>query len=161
MMLVVLLLSFQVFADDVAEIPKFQSAYEAINTSNPFSEKFGTHIDLQNLPIGVVQIKKILDNPIIASYMKVLSKREVASAPAVIASHPKRNTLIYAEIGWIILMIWIRFWRYGRTKNAFEKFWVFTTNTLAYLTIGVIVIPWVVLGRAFGQMMIAVIQSAS
>ena len=150
--------------DSSKELQKIQEqqakVYQDLNASNPLSADFKKTVPTSEAGL---QVQKLLSgaaaNPLIAAQLKLVSNPTVGEAVKKISQHPNRMMLLYAQIGWIVFMLFFKTWRIAMSTKWYAKLWT-RIWTLGLFWIGSLaVIPYAVLGDDFVKIVTTVISA--
>jgi len=154
-------------SDDVEQIARQRQenlkAYEALNQVNPFSSEYGkgpapgspqagSSIP-QNGPMAALQ--KTLSNPAVQAYLKFFTSPKFSQAAEQIMNSPHRNTLIYFQIAWLILIFIYRAWRLSKIAAAKwgQMLWFRFHTAVGYLAGAIVFVPWMILGDPYYKLL--------
>ena len=135
-------------------------AYQDLNASNPLSADFKKTVPTSEAGL---QVQKLLAgaaaNPLIAAQLKLVSSPTVGEAVKKISQHPNRMMLLYAQIGWIVFMLFFKTWRIAMSTRWYAKLWT-RIWTLGLFWIGSLAaIPYAVLGDDYMKIVTTVISA--
>jgi hypothetical protein len=114
--------------DSAAELIRIhdqqKKAYQQLNNLNPFSAEY------QKDPAGaaaatgpLAQITQLLAQPAVQGYLRFFQNPVFAEAIDQILKSPRRNIVLYSELGWIVFMLLLRTWRMSRSTRFFAHLW--------------------------------------
>lgn len=128
-----------------------QNSWSGINNLNPFSAEAGKKpaASVAVLPGPFEQLTQLLNQPAVQGYLKLFSNPTFSKGIDEVIKSPRRMTLLYAQIGFIVFMMFFRAWRFSKSTHWIKKLWT-QLWTFGLFWIGaVVVIPWAILGDAY------------
>ncbi len=81
--------------------------------------------------------------------VKLATNESFMKAVEEVWSHPKRATVLWANLGFFIFMILIKAWRQSKAKNWFTKMLVGLVITLITWAGMIFLVPWLVMGNSY------------
>jgi hypothetical protein len=138
---------------------EYQKAFQSLNHLNPFSAGYGEKKDLDPLQEGGEafeqfgdsgkQLAELLNHPAVQGYLRFFQNPEFSEGMRGLAEHPRRNTLFIAQAVFFLLFIIFRAWRTSKSGGWFGRLWTKTWTFFAYVFVAVAVLPAMVLGSAY------------
>jgi hypothetical protein len=143
--------------DVAAEIEREKAAQTAawagLNNLNPFNPDAGKNPAVAGQPGPFEQLNRLLSQPAVQGYLKLFSNPTFARGVDQIIQSPRRMTLLYVQLGFIVFMMFFRAWRFSKTTSWIKKLWTQFWTFVMFWAGAVVVIPWVVLGDPYFQTM--------
>ena len=134
-----------------------QKAWATINANNPFSSGLS--------PGGVqagtgpfAQINHLLSQPAIQAYMRFFNSPAFSKGYEQVVHSPNRMMLLYSELGLFVLLLILRAWRYSKCVHWAAKLWVRIWTLGLFWICAIVVVPWVVLGDPYYQVLVGAID---
>jgi len=132
-----------------------------LNSLNPFSDDYGkASFNTQEIGSGPwSSIHRLLSQPAVQAYLKLFSNPEFTAGINQIIQSPNRMQLLYTEIGWLIFLMVFRSWRTSRFTHWASRLWIRVYCFCGYWAGAVIVIPWILLGQPYAQLIKGIIEN--
>jgi hypothetical protein len=129
---------------------KQQQAYGAINTANPLSESFDpTKMGQANpaLEGPAAALLKIFNNPLVQAMGGAAMSPQLTRVLTLVMASPDKNTLLFTEIGLLIVFFVFRAWRKSKAGGWKGRLWVSTYSFLLYLGLAWGIAPFLIFGQ--------------
>lgn len=140
---------------------KYRQQVDQINRVNPFSDQFQkeTAPPPQNDKIenrALADLIHLLSKPAVQDYLALFKSPKFSEGMDRVVRHPNRYILFYIELGFMVLMMFLRSWKLARVHPAqgtgiyfVKRLWV-NLWTAALFWIGFLaIIPAIVLGQSY------------
>jgi len=111
----------------------------------------------QSQVIEAIQASQL--HPWVQKYAIAFTDPRIVRAAQKVEASPDRKNLIWAEIAWVVFMLFFRSWVYSRVKNWFQKIFAWLGTWLVYFTGSSICVPVIVMGAPYSELIKLIVQA--
>ena len=142
------------------DLEQYTKTLNSMNQLNPASEQFGkmTGSGTPMLGDSAEQLEKLLSSSNAQKWIAVISDSRLRASAEALANSPRRMTLIYAEIGWFIVLLVFRAWRFSKVVKWYRRLWVSAYSLGLYWLGSAYLLPWLVFGEDYRQLVFGLIR---
>jgi hypothetical protein len=123
---------------------------DGFNVANPLADDANTQ-RLMSTPGALAEMQKLLQNPLVQRYVKIMSNPAILNKMNALITHPKRMNMVYSEIGLFLFLIVFRAWRSSKYEHWLGRAWVGFYSFFLGLILALVVVPAFVFGSIYIQ----------
>jgi hypothetical protein len=132
-----------------------QKAYDSIMKNFSLSNPFGTENSSQ-----IERIRNFFNKPTVRALYRFFSSPQFMQAGGKIVQHPHKVYIFYAELTLFLFLALYRAWRTSLIPKSswLRTLWLHLYTSVLYLGLAVTIIPWMVFGEPYRQILFELFQ---